>query len=237
MRLMSRKMMYNHKPVSGRGAALYAGVGPIDGSDPGPESVVFRKMRLLPAKWIRGSSFSIGDGLIKCAILATASDPDDSISFTKPAAWNGRIVYLQVRTWWENCENVHNTNPVRLDFTAGGLIDSKIHGTGSIISTVKEVDGIYAIRVAYYPALDGVQATSLVIRKTSGPGTLADVSVTYDARARAFTIRTAELTNGGSYTFALVAKSGSVELQLDTISFTADAEGPPAVTNLTLTGI
>jgi len=235
MRIFGPPLAFNHHPITGRGAALYVGVGNIDGSDPGPDSVIFRKLRILPRKWVRGSGFSIGDGLVKTAMIASTADPTAELTFAVPAGWYGRVVYVQVRTWWECCENLHNSQPLRLHITDEGEIDPIIYGTGNIIAADKRDGGIYRVRCAYYSSPDGTQPTTMILRKTAGTGTLADVEIEYDPARRRYNFDTAALTDAGSYTFAFLAKSGSVELTLDTITFTADAAGPPAVTALSLT--
>ena len=235
MRVLSQHLGFNHHPLDGRGAALYVGVGPEDGSDPGPDSVVFRKLRILPRKWIRGSGFSIGDGCVKTALIATTSDPTAALTYSVPEAWHGRIVYVQVRTWWNCCENIHNTDPLRLDFTDDGELDQVIHGTGTIIAADKRDGGIYRIRAAYYQGLGGTEPTTILIRQTAGPGSLADVETDYIAGKRVYDLDTAELTDGEEYTFAFLAAAGAVELILDSITFTADNAGPPSPTGLALT--
>lgn len=233
-RVLGKNVRSNHKPFSGRGASLYVGVGPIDGSDPGPDSVVFRKLRMLGVNMVKGSTWSIADGIIKSSRLAHVADPTTQFSFATPAAWLGRIVYLQVRTHWDDCETTINPDPVRLDFTDAGALDDVIHGTGEIVSAEKRDGGTYRLKTRYYKATDGTQPLALLIRKSAGPGTLADVALEYSSDLSDYTFTTAALTDATSYTFQLIAQAGSVELILDSITFTADAAGPPAVSGLSL---
>lgn len=235
MRVIGKSLGFNHHPLTGRGAALYAGVGPEDGSDPGPDSVVFRKLRILPRKWIRGSSFSIGEGCIKTALIATTSDPTAELNYSVPEAWHGRIVYVQVRTWWDCCENIHNYQPLKLDIDGDGELVGTIYGTGNIIAADKRDGGIYRVRCAYYPSPDGTQPTTMILRQTAGPGSLADVELDFDSRTRKYNFDTEALDDTEEYSFDFIAQNGSTELVLDSITFTADAAGPPAPTGVSLT--
>jgi hypothetical protein len=234
MRVLGRNVRANHHPFTGRGASLYVGIGPSNGSDPGPESVVFRKLRVLGGSIVKGSGWSIADGINKTCRISHVSDPTSVFSYEFPAGWHGRIVYLQIRTHWDDCETVINPDPVRLDFTSGGDLDPTIHGTGTIISAEKRDGGVYRIRTRYTRALDGTQPLILLLRKSAGTGTLADVELDYSADKTDYKFDTAALTDAGSYTFQFVAQNDTIELVLDSITFTADAAGPPAVTGLTL---
>lgn len=234
MRVLHPNNRYSHRPYSGRGASLYASVGSGPGVDPGPNSIQFRKIRVLGSRFVRGSGFTIGAGVRKTCALDQINDPTAEFNYTRPLEWFGRIVYVQVRTFWHDVELVSNYDPVRLDFTEAGEIDLAIHGTGYVIAADKRDGGIYRIRFTYAPASHGVQPLLMVIRKTAGPGTLADETTAYLTGQQSYSIDTAALTDGASYTFALVAKNDTVELIVDTITFTADAAGPPAPSGLTL---
>ncbi|MES2793204.1 MAG: hypothetical protein V4719_26580 [Planctomycetota bacterium] len=231
MRILQTNNRYNHKPFTGRGASLYAGVGD------GPDAVQFRKLRILGCRFVRGSGFTISNGLKKACILAQAADPTNNLAYTVPPEWQDQTVWIQVRTFWDHVENTHNFDPLRLGVDDAGEIVPEIHGEGKIIAADKRDGGIYAMRVAYIPTTHGTPPDELVIRKTAGPGSLADVATEYDSiqNTRNYTIETEALTDAATYTFALIAKSGSTELQLDTITFVADAAGPPTPTGLTLT--
>jgi hypothetical protein len=234
MRLLSRKLIHIRRPFANRGASLYAGVGSGPGVDPGPNSVVFRNFRVIPpGLHLRGHAWSINDGINKTARVAHLADPNHSFTYAIPDAWKTRIVYLQVRTHWHDVENSCNPDPYRIDLSSDGSLDAQIHGTGRIINKEKHDGGVYRLRVAYVPATHGVQPTTILIRKSSGPGTLADVTAAYTGQSQ-LTFDTAALANATTYTFQAYAKSGSVELLLDAITFVADAAGPPAPTGLTL---
>lgn len=228
MRILHKNNRYNHHPFSGCGASLYAGIGAT------AAAVQFRKLRILGCRFVRGSGFTIATGLRKGCFIAQTTDPTAEFTYSVPAGWHDQTVWIQVRTFWNDCENVHNFDPLRLDLSVAGALDLEIHGTGEIIAADKRDGGIYDLRVTYTPASHGVQPTELLIRQTAGPGSLADSTTPY-RNTRNFTISTDALTDGASYTFALVAKNGATELQLDTITFTADAAGPPAATILSLT--
>lgn len=234
MILLAKHMIFNNKPFSGRGASLYASVGSGPGVDPGPDSIRFRKLRILGSgRHLQGTGFSLGGGLIKTTRIDHVADPVKQFAYTIPAGWLNRIVWLQVRTHWDDCENTSNADPYRLDLTAGGAEDPHIHGTGVILSAEKHDGGIYRLRVSYTPVNHGTQPALILIRKSAGPGSLADVSSNYFADTRIYQLDTVALTNATSYTFQAIAKNGSVELILDSITFTADASGPPAPTGLT----
>ena len=228
MRILQKNNRYNHHPFAGRGASLYAGIGE------GPDVVQFRKIRILGNRFVRGSGFTIADGLRKCCILAQATDPTASLTLAVPAEWQDQSVWIQVRTFWNHCESTHNFDPQRLDVTSEGELNQTIQGTGRIVAADKRDGGVYELRVTYTPASYGVQPTELIIRQTAGPGSLPDVSTPY-VDTRRFTLETDPLTDGQSYTFALIAKHDTVELTLDSITFVADAAGPPAPSILSLT--
>ncbi len=233
-RVLGKNVRANHQPFSGRGASLYAGVGSGVGIDPGPNSVVFRKLRTLGGNICKGSGWSIANGINKTCRIAHVSDPTSVFSYAVPAGWHDRIVYLQVRTHWSNCETVINPDPVRLDFTNLGAVNPVIHGTGEILSAEKRDGGVYRILTRYYAVLDGTQPTSLVIHKSAGTGTIADVTATYDPDQQTYIFDTPALTDAAAYTFQFKATNGAVTLTLDSITFTADAAGPPAATSVTL---
>lgn len=238
MILLARKMIFGSRPFAGRGASLYASVGSAPGVDPGPNSIVFRKLRILGnGRHLQGSGFSLGDGLVKTTRLDHVADPVTSFSYSVPAEWHDRIVWLQIRTHWDDCENPTNTDPYRLDLTDTGAEDPSIHGTGSILSLEKRDGGIYRFRINYTPANHGIQPTAIVIRKSAGTGTLADVEGEYFDGTFIYTIDSAELVDGEAYTFQALAQNGAVELLIDSITFTADNAGPPAAGGFTLSAI
>ena len=239
MHVRSRKVVFGHHPFAAgeRGASLYVGVGPEDGSDPGPDSVKFAVQRAIGSKWIRGPEFHFGDGVSKGCIGAQTTYPTAEIEYEFPAEWHGRVIYCQVRTWWNHCELPHNTSPLRIDFTDAGELDPLIYGTGRILGADKRDGGIYRVRTVYTPSTSGTQPTILLLRKTAGAGTLADVELEYDDTVREYEFDTEALTDDEEYTFAFVAQAGSVEATLDTITFTADAAGPPAPTSVTITRV
>lgn len=229
MLVMSEEMRFNHRPFVGRGASLYAGIGPTG------DSIKFRRLRVMGCDFVIGSTFSLPAFLRKCTFIAQVNDPTNTFTYPRPPEWLNQTVWVQVRPFWNGVELPSNYDPIRLDFTTEGAIDPELHCTGEILTAAKRDGGVYRLTTIFTPASHGVQPTSLLIRKTAGPGTLADVSTSILIRARSYKFDTAGLTDGQSYTFALIATDGTTELQLDTITFTADAAGPPAATALSLT--
>lgn len=232
MHFVNRRNRFSQRPFKERGASLYAAVGSGPGVDPGPDAIQFRHLRVAGQPILAGPNYP---GAKIGTWVAQTLEVTPEIALNVPAEWLNRIVWIQVRTCWSDCELDHNSDPLRLDFTTLGALDQVIVGTGRIIAADKRDGGTARIRASYFPTTNGIQPTAILIRKTSGPGTLADVTSVYDPEKRNYELTTAALVDEAVYTFALVAKNGAVELQLDTITFTADNAGPPAPTGVTLT--
>lgn len=230
MRVNQPTNRFIHRPFQGRGASLYVGIGATS------DAIVYHKCRVMGGQWTKGpGGFTIAQGLSKHCFVAQTDENTPQFDYTFPPAWNGERVWIQVRTFWNDTELPVTHGAVAIDVDLGGELDTPINTTGTIIAADKRDGGVYRIRCRIQLAIDGLQPDTLLIRKTAGSGTLADVTTTLRSGVRYYELDTAALTNAGSYTFALIAQNGSAEQQLDTITFTADAAGPAAPTGLTLT--
>lgn len=235
MRIISRKAVFNHHPFSGRGASLYVGVG----TD--PNGVVFRRLRALSPRWIRGTGFPAGDGVRKGAFVAQVTDAEQTLSVPLDPAWAEETIHMQVRTFATNVENITNYRPQRIGFDDELEPDTELHCSGNILAANKLDGGHYRIRFAIVTALTGVRPVQFRIVKTSGPTSVADAVIVpstfggvvqRDFSAVVPAEGLSGLQDGGEYTFALVAENGAVTKTLDTHTFTADNAGPPAPTSL-----
>lgn len=259
-RIPHRGQAFAHLPFAGgRGVSLYLGIGPESGADPGPESIKFRSLRVMPScrkdrykrgpVFVRGSSFDYGNGVRKTAAVAVVKDPVDEIDYTLPEALADRIVYLQLCVHADHVENRTTYRPVRLNLDEELEHSDAILGTGRLMSIEKRDGGKSLFRFVYDRHRNGIQPTEFVLTKTSGPGTVADVTVTYTGPSawfprgqRSYEIESPALTNATAYVFQILAKNGATTKALvgnagggsANIEITADAAGPPAPSNLTL---
>lgn len=260
-RVPQRLQAFSHLPFDGgRGVSLYLGIGSGPGVDPGPNSVKFRSLRLIPQRrkdrhkrgpvFVRGSGFDYGNGVQKTSAVAVVKHPTAAISYSLPTALADRIVYLQVRVHDQHVENTTNFRPIRLNLDGDREHSDEILGSGRLMSIEKRDGGGVLIRFVYDRDRNGIQPTEFVLTKTSGPGTVADVTTTYYGPSsfhpfgrRSYEIESPALTDGASYVFQILARNGATTKALvgnagggsANINVTADAAGPPAPTNLTIT--
>lgn len=257
-RVATRLQAFGHRPFDGgRGVSLYLGIGSAPGVDPGPDSIKFRSLRVMPSSrkdrykrgpvFVRGSSFDYGNGVRKTAAVAIVKDPVDEIDYTLPEALADRIVYLQLCVHDAHVENRTTYRPVRLNLDEELEHSDAILGTGRLMSIEKRDGGKSLLRFVYDRDRNGIQPTQFVLTKISGLGTVADVTVSYVGPTamfprgqRSYEIETPSLTNAEEYVFQILAKNGSTTKALvgnagggsADIEITADAAGPPAPSNL-----
>lgn len=255
-RIPNRSMAYGHRPFEGgRGVSLYLGIGPESGEDPGPESIKFRSLRVMPScrkdrykrgpAFVRGSGFDFGNGVRKTSAVAVVKDPVDSIDFPLPPELAERVVWMQICVHDQHVENRTNYRPIRLNLDEELENTNTILGTGRLMSIEKRDGGKVLFRFVYDRARDGIQPTQFVATKISGAGTIADVAVNYQGTSplypygiREYQLETPALQDGENYVYQILAKNGSVTKALvgnagggdPDIEFTADAAGPPAPT-------
>lgn len=259
-RIPSRIQAFTHRPFEGgRGVSLYLGIGSAPGVDPGPESIKFRSLRIIPQPrkdwykrgpiFVRGSSFDYGNGVRKTAAVAVVKDPVDEINYTLPEELADRIVYLQLCVHDQHVENRTLYRPVRLNLDEELDHSDEIRGTGRLMSIEKRDGGGVLLRFVYDRDRNGIQPTEFVLTKISGPGTVADVTVNFLGPSpifprgqRSYEIESPALADGGVYVFQVLARHGGTTKALTgnaggdspNINITADAAGPPAPTNLTI---
>lgn len=260
-RVPQRLQAFSQLPFDGgRGVSLYLGIGSGPGVDPGPNSIKFRSLRLIPqgrkdkwkrgTKWVRGSGFDYGNGVRKTSAVAVVKHPATSIDYTLPPELADRIVWAQLCVHDQHVENRTNYRPIRLNLDGSLEHSDDILGTGRLMSIEKRDGGIYRMKFVYDRSLIGLQPTEFVLTKISGTGTIADVTVSYvgpkplfPRGKRSYEIDTPALTDGAAYVFNILARNGVTTQALvgnagdgsADIELTADAAGPPAPSNLTAT--
>lgn len=216
----------------GYGVALYLGPPGVDD----PARINYRETRLLNASpfvvinddWSPG-----GDYFIRETAVAIVKSPTTAISVVLDAAYTSVTFWCQIRTHQDSIENETIWRPFRVTVDGSQTGSNTIDGTGLITGTVKLDGGGLRVQFLYLPATTGVQPTSFVLTRTSGPTSPADGTATYTPFKLDYTIDIPSLQDAGAYTFDLQATDGSAVATLGTVAFTADATGPAAVQSLT----
>jgi len=234
MRIYSPSMNYcfNHRPFAGGlGAALYVGIG-------SPTAIRYRR-GLVPngcdfAIWGPVSDFG-GEIVKKTLYVDTIKSPTAQFSYTIPAAYFGEELYFQIRSHEADIENESIYRPQALQTDESGNGVNEIRGSGRILRVEKRDGGTLRIRFIYDSVRDGLQPTQFVITKTAGPGSVDPVAVTHTGK-RYYELDVPSLTDATEYTFQLTAENGSTTAVLDSVTATADAAGPPEITDLTAEG-
>ncbi|QDU03151.1 hypothetical protein V6x_28630 [Gimesia chilikensis] len=225
----SMKYVYNHRPFAGGlGAALYVGIG-------SPQNIRYRR-GLVPdgcdfALWGPASDFG-GDVVKKTLYVETIKSPTAQFSYTIPAAYYGEEIYFQVRTHEADIENESIYRPQALQTDESGNGVNEIRGRGRFLSVEKRDGGTLRFRFVYDSVRDGLQPSQFVITKTAGPGSVDPVAVTHSGK-RYYELDVPSLADATEYTFQLSAENGPTTAVLDSLTATADAAGPPAITGLT----
>lgn len=231
MRIYSPSMSYAHfhRPFAdGLGAALYVGIG-------SPLNIKYRR-GLIPngcdiALW--GSESDFGGEIVKKTLyVETIKSPTAEFTYTIPAAYYGEEIYFQVRSHQADIENESIYRPQALQTDSSGNGVNEIRGSGRFLSVEKRDGGTLRFRFVYDSVRDGLQPSQFVITKTAGPGSVDPVAVTHSG-LRNYELDVPSLADATEYTFQLSAENGSTTVVLDTITATADAAGPPAVSGLT----
>lgn len=230
-----------NKFLGSRGVGLY--LSPLGGA---PADIVFRKQRLYREKTLGrrlgspmvfvGDYTPAADELLNDATLAIEKVADGEtvgeISFTLPAGYeaDGASYWVQLRTHEAGLENTTIFRPQQV-VVGEDELSSEILGTANLLQVVKLDGGDARMDFEYLASLSGAQPESFTIRKLTGTGTIADVSVTYVTDQRDYQATVTGMTSGLTYTFRLFGVSNSVETQLiATITVVADADGPAELT-------
>lgn len=234
MRIYSPSMSYcyNHRPFAGGlGAALYVGIGSA--------TAIRYRRGMIPngcdfAIWGPQSDFGAAN-VKKTLYVETIKSPTAQFSYTIPAAYFSQDLFFQVRTHQADIENESIYRPESLEIDGSGNAVNEISGTGRILRIEIRDGGTLRIRFVYDSVRDGLQPTQFVITKTSGPGSVDPVAVTHTGK-RYYELDIPSLVDATEYTFELTAENGATTAVLDSVTATADASGPAAVSDLTAEG-
>jgi hypothetical protein len=224
--------VFGHRPFQGNtvGSALYASL-------PNGNAVVYRNRRVFlggqnPIGF--SSAFPLGaTNVQKTAAIAFATSPADP-SVSVPTSWHSSTVLLNVRTHECDCENEQLSGERSYTFDGSGNLVTQILGTATLTLSQKMDAGGWLFRFVYVQSTDGVQPVAFALHRTAGPTSPADVTTTFNASQRTYSLEVNGLTNAGAYTFEINAVNGSTSVVLlSGLNITADAAGPAAVSGLT----
>lgn len=225
-------VLHNRPFAGGLGAALYVGLGT-------PDAIRYRRGMILDGcdfEVFRNSDFQFGAAAVQKTLYAeTIKSPIAQFSYTIPAAYYGQDVYFQVRTHEADIENESIYRPQKLLIDGSGNGVNEILGSGRILRVEIRDGGTIRIRFVYDAVRDGLQPTQFVITKTVGPGIVDPVTVTHTNK-RFYEADIPSLVDAMDYTFQLAAENGPTTAVLDSVTATADAAGPPAISGLTAEG-
>lgn len=227
------------RPFQGQGVSVYANTG---------ETVQYRQIRVVGRHfrrhrriWTKGTPtprLPLGtDPIAKTARMASAagtSGQTRSPAFSIPSAWAGQTVAVDVRHYRDDVENLtSNFRAIRIDLDGSLEETAEIRGTAELLTTEIRAGGIVRLRFAWKPARDGIQPALFRAQRTAGPTSPADVTADAIDGLRIYEIDTPVLDDSAPYTYRVRAESGATIVDaLTGITFTADATGPPAVTQL-----
>lgn len=233
------RVFQHHRPfvvvtsqfAGARGVGLY--LSPPDAA--GPEAIRYRNTRLYQSRSCLG--VYVGDytpakaDLLNDATLVIVKEPATEIDYTLPAEYliEGTSFWSQLRVHEDGLEDEALYRPRQFVVGPEGEATA-ILGTAAVIRLVKLDGGGMRMLFEYLATLSGVQPESFVIRKTSGTGTIADVTVSAVAGQRDYSGDVLGLTGGAAYVFELLGLFDGDETSLISgIAFTADASGPAAL--------
>ena len=226
------------RPFEGQGLSLYANVG---------ETVQYRAIRSVGRRfrrqrrcWTKGTPCSLPineDPIAKTtrqAFELAAAGEETEVDLTLPAEWAGQTIVVDVRHFKDDVENLtSNFRTLRIDLDGSLAEVLEIFGTAELLSTELRSAGIVRIRFVWNAARDGVQPTLFRIQRTAGPTSPADVTTSAVTGQRVYEIDTPALSDSAPYTYKVRAENGATVIDaLTGITFTADATGPPAVTQV-----
>lgn len=216
--------------AGGMGATLYAAAG--DASIEAT-AIQYRRPVLMNAAQ---QALSLSGGAFEklSTAIEIVKQPDTFEAIDVLAqGWGSKTVWMQIRTHECEVENAQITGQRKYTFDADGDIVAPILGTARLIRSEKRDNGGWLFEFQYLPSPDGLQPAEFVLQRTAGPTSPADVETDSVPGAFYYSLEVAGLTDGGSYTFQILARNGSTTKDLLTgLSITADGSGPGAVTGL-----
>lgn len=231
-----------NKFLGSRGVGVY--LSPIGG---GQDDIVYRNQRLYRQRSGRTTAIGVPvvfsgdytpatDELLNDATLDTNKLVDGettgSFPFTLPSGYEaeGADFWIDLRTHEGGLENQSLYRPRHIIVGVGEESDAVL-GTAALIRVVKLDGGDARIDFEYIASLSGAQPASFTLRKLTGTGTIADISVAFVSGQRDYSGTITGMTSGLTYTFRLFGVVGAVETQLiATITVVADGDGPAALT-------
>lgn len=228
--------------LGGRGVGVY--LSPLGG---GQADIVYRRHRLYRERSGRSTALGVpvvfsgdytpaADELLNDATLDTDKLVDGETTgefdFTLPAGYEaeGADFWLDLRTHEAGLENQSLYRPRHI-IVGVGEESAAVLGTAALIRVVKLDGGDARIDFEYLASLSGAQPDSFTLRKLTGTGTIADVSVDFVSGQRDYSGTITGMTSGLTYTFRLFGVVGAEETELiATITVVADGDGPSALT-------
>ncbi len=230
----NRNYIFPHRPFSGRGVSIYAGVPPLN----------YRNMRIIQRKiFLRGGdTFPVGEtNITKTSRIgfATGVAGEAITPAVDLSQFNGQTIAVDIRHFADDVEN-ESVHPQIVTLDVSGESVTEILGTA--IELVHEVRaaGVVKIRFRWVPSDDGIQPDLFRIQRTAGPSSPADVTKAIritDSGRGVYEILTPTLSDSSAYTYKIIAENtaGTVTKDLLTgIIITADATGPIAPVSLTI---
>lgn len=233
------RLFQHHRPfvivtsqfAGARGVGLY--LSPPDAA--GPDAIRYRNTRLYQSRSCVG--VYVGDytpakaDLLNDATLVIVKEPASEIAIDLPADYlvEGTTFWAQLRVHEAGLEDEALYRPRQFVVGPEGEA-TELLGTAAVIRLVKLDGGGMRMLFEYLASLSGAQPETFVIRKTSGVGTIADVSISAVAEQRDYSAEVRGLTDGAAYMFELLGVFAGDETSLITgIAFTSDAVGPAAL--------
>lgn len=227
-----------HKPFDrSSGVAVYFASA---ATDQGPQSIRYRNNRIIDGgDWLTMGGWNLGGtNVTKTTAIAIVAAPTATYTFSGGAGYADHIGYFQVRPHADNVETPSLTGVRRVVFDGDGDPDDHIRGNGRLLGVDLCDAGGLRFRFVFDEHPDGVQPIEFRLTKTSGPGTVGDVTLDFVAGLRNYSIELTGLQDAQAYVFELYAQNGTVSKLLagnngTDIEATPDGSGPPVPTSLT----
>lgn len=219
-----------HNPFDGEaGRALY--VSPAGVTD--SAEIVYRNLRMLsdgPAS-VCDEFPALGDGPLGLDAHVALAKGADPLTWSLPTGYLTTSFVVNVRPHESGLE-LDMLSGSQILQTDGGAAAAGVLGTVRVLETTKLDGGGLRVWFRYYATAEGPQPTTFEIRDDAVSPTITTVS-TAATRDHDYYVELAGLSNGTSYTFAVVALVDSAETELATFTVTGDNAGPNV--SLTLT--
>ncbi|OGT59909.1 MAG: hypothetical protein A3E01_10725 [Gammaproteobacteria bacterium RIFCSPHIGHO2_12_FULL_63_22] len=239
MRLICQdhSLLPSQRPFAGGiGASLYLGDGdPL--TDPGPVSILYRRNTILDGSdqpVLCGEIHDFGAASYhKSPAVDQVTSPTEEMAYAIPAALYGRVVWAQVRTFKDDVENESLYRPRRIVLDGSGGDAAEILGTARVTELLALDGGGVLVRFIYDAVRDGAQPEQFALSRTAGPTSPLPGVTLFVAGQRRYELTIASLQDAGAYTFTIRGEAAATSKDLVIgITFTADGDGPPAVSGL-----